>query len=137
MTYEKLLEDQNEELRKKLCLFESMNLLKIPTLEADVWVDRDEFMLHAVFAVLVEFVDNEWDGKCEPYTNDMLEGVTEESKESLSKEFKEKKELYDLYMWWKKEYPELSKDPKWHIDGYNPETEKLMRVLELRKYLWT
>jgi hypothetical protein len=144
MSYESSLEKQNEELQKKLAgaqnqlsRLKACNNLRIPTLNSK-WVDRDEVLLHTVFTVLVEFIEGEWHGKCEQYSKaDYDAEFDKKAKKILYRQNRQKRELYSLYMWWKNVYPELCKDPHWHIRGYETETKKAARVVELRKYLWT
>jgi len=144
MNYVEGLEKQNEELQKKLASAQSQlsrlkacNTLKIPTLDKE-WTDRDEVMLHTVFAVLVAFVEGEWKGKCEQYDKEDYDSEPDiKAKRILYKQNRHKRELYALYLWWKNEYPILREDPMWHIKGYETETKKAMRVVELRGYLWT
>ena len=136
MDYEKGLEQQNEELKQKLAVFENLNVLKIPTLDNE-WTDRDHLMLHAVFAVLSDFIEGEWHGECDQYSKETIKAADKDEREILMKQNKEKKELWKLYRWWKDDFPELDKSAKWHIDGYEIETKKMIRVLELRGYMWT
>lgn len=137
MDYVKTLEQKNDELQKRLAYYESHKTLNIPTIENE-YTDRDEVMLHAVFAVLVEFVEEEWHGVCEQYDQAQIDMETDENgKDTLILQNKEKKDLWELYLWWKNEYPKLWADPHWHFKGYEIETEKAMQVVALRKYLWT
>jgi len=144
MSYAKDLEKQNEELQQKLATaqrqvaaLKSYNYIRIPTIE-NKWCDRDVVIMHAVFTVLTEFVEKEWNGKADLYSKeDYRCCTTKAERELLKKQNKEKKELFGLYLWWKNEFPKLQDDPMWHIKGYKIETNKAMRVLELRGYLWT
>jgi hypothetical protein len=131
--YIKKLEEHIEELQDKLAKFEGYNILKIKTLENE-WTDCDHLMLHAIFGILTNFVENEWHGIVPIVENNE---INEGEYVKNNRENAEKRELFDLYLWWKNEYQELEKDPKWHIKGYETETNKAMRVCELRKYLWT
>jgi hypothetical protein len=137
--YVKNLEQSVDELQKKLAEFESAGLLRIPTLSHDDYVDKDYIMLHAVFAILVHFVEDECGGKLKFYLDEDLNNMftNEEERKTLVQSNEDNKKLYDLYLWWKNEYPKLEKDPTWHIKGYDEETAKMNEVINLRKYLWT
>jgi hypothetical protein len=144
MAYIEDIEKQNEELQQKLATaqrqvaaLKSYNKIRIPTIEND-WCDRDIVILHAVFAILVEFVEKEWHGKADTYTReDYRCCTTAAERRVLIKQNKDKKELFKLYLWWKNDFPKLQDSPRWHIDGYKIETKKAMRVIELRGYLWS
>ncbi len=135
--YTEGIEKQNEELKEKLSKFEGRNLVSIPTLKNE-YCDVDYVLIHAIFALLVKFIENEWGGVCNQYDDETINYESDENaKETLRNQNKDKKELFELYLWWKNEFPELEKDPKWHIEGYETETNKAMRVVELRRYMWT
>lgn len=116
------------------------------------WRDNDHVMLHACFALLVDFVENERAFDCHVEWE-----FNEESQ-------KAKNEILELYNWWKKRiekseygdddyYDENSdnfamknrvwadpnkKDFEVNIDGaYEKENEMLHRLINVRKYLWT
>lgn len=132
--YIKQLENQNDELKEMLAKFQSYQTLSIPTMTEEWW-DKDEVMFHAVFTLLERFVEDEWKGVL--YQTDMRENMSDEEIELYRAQDKDRVELFNLYKWWKNEYPKLAKKASWHIDGYDIETKYAMRVLELRRYLWT
>ena len=73
-----------------------MRYLKIHTLEKG-WCDKDYIMLHAVFQLLVDFVEKEKPAKMIDWNWDATHR-------------KAWKEIMSLYKWWKKERP-ARKDP--------------------------
>lgn len=100
-----------------------MKILKIPTLRSRGFIDRDHVLLHAAFAVLVEFWEKEQPGKCWSF---------EESKDK-----QEWLRLKSLYYWWKFCYPiDIEKYPNNHM-YYMLCTERLKELVELRDRLWT
>jgi len=119
--------------------------------------DIDKRMLHANFSLLVEFIEEELfsviciiSSKLENlYATGVLdkEGVVvsffESRKESLinSEEYEnllvEDDEILFLYHWWtvtRKERESSEKDPD---QFYNEDTDMLVRLMKVRKALWT
>ena len=102
------------------------NFLKIKTLDKD-WYDKDIVMLHACFQLLTDCIEVErlyemtdWD------RNDGLKQT--------------KKEIDELYTWWKnrvKEVQDKQVDPINTKNQYEKDTEMLIRLVKLREYLWT
>jgi hypothetical protein len=130
--YIKELEIRCEELQDIIMGFESHHTIKVPTLEPG-FCDRDYALLHASFAILVEFVEGEWHNN--PPFRDMNDATIPGDEVSFTKENNDLKEIMALYDWWKKEYPEFQK--KGMYETYDIENEKLTRLIALRKYLWT
>jgi hypothetical protein len=99
---------------------EPSNILKIDTLD-DSWRDKDSVMLHACFQLLKDCVEKE----------NLLDGHTDweaDEKHSLAK-----KEIQKLYNWWLS-YTESSIP---ETEGYEIETEMLLRLVKIRWALWT
>jgi hypothetical protein len=111
--------------------------LTIPTLKNE-FTDRDYVLLHAMFATLVEFIEGEWKGTVKNQIHRSFKHCTNDAEIAmLRRENDEKLELMKLYKWWKVTYPRLEKSVKHHIHGYDLENEKMKRLIELRKYMWT
>ncbi len=66
--------------------------LKINTLRGGRWHDKDKILLHAVFQLLVDFVEQEQPAKLIDWSADV-------------RHRKAWKEIMSLYRWWKKERP--------------------------------
>lgn len=90
-----------------------MRTLKITTLNPakDGWVDRDMLMLHACFQILVDFVEKE-DGLNQWGNNEVVS------------------ELKHLYNWWKK-------DLHYNIFEYKEAQAHLIRLINVREFLWS
>jgi len=92
-----------------------MRKLKITSLpNINKWIDRDEIMLHACFQILVDFIKIE---KGDVHCN-----------YEAHKEFVD--ELRFLYNWW-----ELRRVK--NILDENEDDEMLLRLMKIRKTLWT
>jgi len=143
----------------KCFLFHRYNVVKAKTLPP-TWVDRDLLLLHSSFAVFCDVIENEkllenigWD-----HTEQIEEMKKEdwEDKQSQAdniKALQEKhehdqkleKELKYLYNWWKVVRPErqeeMSKPSNWDYDKdlkyYEEDTDHLIRLMKIRKTLWT
>ena len=139
--------------------------LQIKTLRKG-WHDKDEIILHAVFQLLVDFMEKERPGETVDWKSD-------------DAPFKAWKELTYLYKWWKttrpqrnspiddksmkippfkfkkipgsefkqmilpdrKEYPEyyrmMNKHSRLENKWYEEDQRNLHRLIDLRNYLWT
>ncbi|MEN7549175.1 hypothetical protein AAG747_14725 [Rapidithrix thailandica] len=97
------------------------NLLTIESLPAK-WMDKDEVMLHACFQLLVDCIEKE-----------EIHKYTDWSHTELHRNVKEEMDV--LYKWWK----ERSKMEHIEVDEKQQEAdnEKLIRLIKIRKYLWT
>jgi hypothetical protein len=91
-----------------------MRNLKITSLPGSKeWVDRDEIILHACFQILKDYIDKE-------------KGDTHCNYEA-HKEFVD--EIRFLYNWWEKRVNDISLD--------KDDDEMLLRLMKIRKQLWT
>lgn len=147
------IKDAKYEVR---CFFFPYNRVKIHNLPS-TWTDRPVVMFHAVFQILVDFVELEhpfimWGDdisgrhlnydemlvnlelKYSPVHNKPLEyepGYYE-------KRYPPFKEILELYKWYKdKEYDKEFED--WELEKAHSTlcTEKMQRVVELRWYFWS
>jgi hypothetical protein len=142
-----------------------MKYLKIHTLEKG-WHDRDEIMLHAVFQILVDFVELEKPGEIVDWNAD------DTHKRAW-------REICELYKWWKTKrparksplddkrlkvpsiifedvpgsdckkmvepdkkkyasyYKALEKEQQQEIKFHEEDQQNLHRLIEIRPYLWT
>ena len=105
---------------------EPSNILKIESLD-EGWSDKDNVMLHACFQLLTDCIEKE-----------QLHQLTDWNQNS---EFHTaKKEIDALYTWWKNRI-ELEDDdeldPIWTENQHEIDTEMLIRLVKIRKYLWT
>lgn len=91
------------------------------------WIDQDNRMFIACFKCLEDFVEKE-----KPFEQTDYEWSDEARQE--------KKEIQELYNWWKVELPALYKQDyttgKWQ-DLEVIEEQMLMRLMKMRKRLWT
>lgn len=100
----------------------AMRELKIESLDEE-WHDKDEVILHACFQLLKDFVEKE----------DL--SITDWDAETDSAAAKN--EIDFLYQWWIRK---LNADAKTGIidkEEYAEEDEMLLRLIKIRRYLWT
>jgi hypothetical protein len=100
--------------------------LHIDTIDSD-WCDKDQVMLHACFQLLTDFVEKE-------NINDITDWEWHEDHKTA------KKEIDELYSWWKERIikdAEGKVDPIWGEGQYDLDNEMLIRLVKVRKYLWT
>lgn len=105
---------------------ESANILKIQTLD-DGWSDKDNVMLHACFQIFIDCIEKE-------KLNDKTDWEQDESFK------KAKKEIDELYVWWKdriKAEKSENIDPIWTKNQHEKDTNMLIRLVKIRKFLWT
>ena len=91
------------------------------------WCDKDIVMLHACFQLLTDYVEDE-----KLFTGDIDWNHDEEHK-------KAKEELEVLYNWWI-ERKGMDLDDKIYDleeEQYEEDNEMLIRLIKVRKYLWT
>lgn len=106
---------------------EKPQILKIDTLE-DNWSDKDRVMLHACFQLLSNCVEQE----------NLLDGDIDWNHTEATKAAQ--KEIQLLYDWWQKR---KSIDKQNAIDlvldkkQYEEDDAMLIRLIKIRRYLWT
>ncbi len=95
-----------------------MRLVKITTLPkaSESWIDRDVIMLHSCFQILVDCVEKE--------------GVDTHCNYEAHKDFVD--EVRFLYQWWK-----IRSDRDWKLNSDDEDDEMLLRLMKIRKSLWT
>jgi hypothetical protein len=135
----------------KSLLFYRYNVIKIKTLGPG-WTDRDCVMVHAMFQVFCNFIEQEepferisWDYgseinriKKEKWKNQREKNRYIRSLERGDKRVKKaKKEMQFLYNWWKKTYPELVKKGIDMDKVSAKENEMILRLINIRGYMWT
>jgi hypothetical protein len=100
--------------------------LKIKTLSGK-WCDKDLVLLHASFQILTDFIKKE-----KPFTTHVDWSHDEKSHAT-------KKEIEELYAWWMKRVKLDSADHINDLDGlqYYKDNEMLIRLIQIRQYLWT
>jgi len=93
-----------------------MRILKLENLPKMTirWVDRDIIMLHACFQILQDCVDKE---------NVDTHSCYKEHKESID-------EIRALYKWWQIRKSDVNSDD-------SKDDEMLIRLMKIRKFLWT
>jgi hypothetical protein len=148
--YIKLLEDQNETLQKtindyvekyeKHCTVSCSHLYG--------YSDKDYIMLHVCFELLVCYVKDELNGKIEIRDEDEMVKQMKESnyhQDAIDLELKmlrennakmiEMKEVYD---WWVNEYITGVHEQKIsYPKQYEIEQAYLLKLINMRQYLWT
>ena len=105
---------------------EPANKLNIQTL-SNGWSDKDNIMLHACFQILSDCIEKE---KLIESTN-----WDEDSNFKLAKQ-----EIDELYRWWKERIVSENDehvDPIWTENQHEKDTKMLVRLVKIRKYLWT
>ena len=101
------------------------NILKIKTLSdrKDDWCDKDVVMLHACFQLLTDCVEDE----------ELLDGYVDwENTEEMRNR---KIEIETLYNWWQER--KEKDEPSSHTSQYEEDNEMLIRLIKIRKHLWT
>ena len=103
------------------------SILTIPTLSNADWKDNDVVMLHACFCLLEDCIENE-----KLLTGDI---DWEHDKELQGR----RDEIQALYDWWKerKKVGEPSLFVPDEKDKYERDDEMLVRLIKIRRYLWT
>ncbi|MTI29262.1 hypothetical protein [Xanthovirga aplysinae] len=101
--------------------------LKIDSLKGE-WCDKDLVLLHACFQLLADCIEKE----------NLLNGHVDwtQNEETILA----KKEIEDLYKWWKervKKELDAEIDPIWTENQYEEDNARLIRLIKVRKYLWT
>jgi hypothetical protein len=100
---------------------EPANVLKIESL-SNVWRDKDDVILHACFQLLKDFVEQE---------KEIIKIIDWENDE----ETKNAKLVIDfLYNWWMKR---VDKDDDLDGKQYEEDNQMLIKLISIRKYLWT
>jgi hypothetical protein len=103
------------------------NQLNISTL-TDGWCESDTVMLHACFQLLVDCIEKE----------QLLNGHVDWTNDEPH--FKAKKEIQELYAWWKERTKKEQNDeidPIWTEKQHEQDTEMLIRLVKIRSFLWT
>lgn len=103
------------------------NLLPISTLSAG-WADKDRVMLHACFQLLCDCIEQE----------ELFEHTNWEQ----SPDFQQaRRDLQELYEWWKER---VAAEPDGTLPDlleqqaqYEQDEHMLLRLVRLRRYLWT
>jgi hypothetical protein len=101
------------------------NLLHITTL-TEGWRDNDNVLLHACFQLLADFVEKELpESRWVNWQQDEHHAAA-------------KKEIDALYAWWKdwQKKPATRSFDEDHED-YEKENEMLIRLINVRMYMWT
>lgn len=103
------------------------NTLHIDTINAD-WCDKDIVLLHACFQLFTDCIEKE-------DLNNMTDWTQDEKFASA------KVEIDELYNWWK---DRVKKENDGKPEGlilsekqYEKDNEMLIRLIKIRKYLWT
>jgi len=99
--------------------------LHINTINGD-WCDKDIVMLHGCFQLLANFVEKEI------------------AKETVDWEYNEptknaRKEMDELYHWWQQRINKEAEgeyDPILNTEQYETDNQMLIRLIEVRKYMW-
>ncbi|MCB0806865.1 MAG: hypothetical protein KDC05_13795 [Bacteroidales bacterium] len=101
-------------------------ILNIKSLSGD-WCDKDIIILHACFQLLTDCIENE-----KLFTGHVEWNHDEEHKNA-------KKELENLYNWWieRKNADLESEINDLENEQYEKDNEMLIRLIKVRKYLWT
>ncbi len=103
---------------------ENPTILHISTLTGE-WCDKDIVLLHGCFQLLVDCIEKE----------KLLTGHTDWDSDD---EFKSAKiEIQALYDWWAKRLADEEVLDELSESQYEKENEMLIRLIKIRKYLWT
>lgn len=126
-------------------------------LKRGVFHEFDTRMLHALFDELVNFVETEFAAETK------LVGLPKSPNQGLAylqwaKQLKyddewcskdhpllgkptpqaiAAQEIFDLYQWWKEKRPMREQEVELYEDQYNEDTEMLIRLVKLRRQIWT
>lgn len=107
-------------------IMEPNNILKIESLDGN-WSDKDNIMLHACFQLFVDCIEKE-------NLNEMTDWNHDDNYRYV------KKEIDELYNWWKSRLEQEIRevvDPIWTENQHDNDTDMLIRLIKIRKYLWT
>lgn len=104
------------------------NILHINTLSEE-WCDKDGVLLHACFQLLTDFVEQETEFIPE-FGNDSYTDWESDEKLRYAK-----KEMLELYHWWKAYQQQEHGLPTWEDDEL--ENQMLKRLIDIRWAMWT
>jgi hypothetical protein len=107
-------------------MMKNPDTLKIQTLSGD-WCDKDIVMLHACFQLLTDCIEEE----------KLLTGNTDWNNDL--EHTNAKKEIEELYNWWTERKKLEQKEGINDLDRsqYQKDNEMLIRLINIRQYLWT
>lgn len=118
----------------KCAVWHKYNVVKCRRL-GPTWCDRDHLLVHAVFQILTDFIDKEKPWQFEASDKEIIDAYSGDGFGDMtyaSTELANWTELKRLYFWWK------GFDPMDDYHGsWDTITENMVRVIRLRKYLWT
>jgi hypothetical protein len=135
-------------------LFFPRNVVRIKTLDRH-WVDADELLLHGLFAIFVDFYENEYMKSCHNHDIDVDEMVADYIKDGYDPDFVKieignaehhnliNKQLLELYNFWTVTRParekEHNKNWKYEQGEKNDleDNQKMHELIELRRTMWT
>lgn len=111
-----------------------MRILKITSLpKSTEWVDRDYVLLHVNFQVLSDFYEKEFLGSYKITADDLPEDYFE-FKESYDVQLAFNAEVKALYDWWQERKKTIYSEDE---DSENIDQQMLIRLINIRKCLWT
>lgn len=118
------------------------NRLTIPTLKAGEWSDKDNVLLHASFALLVAFVEKEWEGldRERRHIEECEASECEATRQWAAQAGRPKyDEVAALYRWWTEERqdPWAAESLREEMRLHELDTEMLVRLARIRGWLWT
>lgn len=114
-----------------------MKYLKIKNLESKVYYDRDYIMFHAVFQILIDFLEKEFfcnSGLNFKYDCFVYDDIIHDMKILDERYIKTMYNMFDLYDWY---YDYIENDDIQAIINDEVINEKIKEVVDLRLYMWT
>lgn len=106
------------------------NVLRIRTLPTR-WTDRDTRMLHACFQLLTDYVKYEEPAEFTMTRDEFIELYRWEDKIDEER-LKVRDTMHELYDWWLKHQTE-----EWCDGADEKEQEMLIKLIQIRRFLWT
>jgi hypothetical protein len=126
------------------------SVVKIERLaDCPCFIDRDVVMFHAMFQILVDFVEKEQPNGIQAFSSKqqnlehiawLLENDSNGTFSDSARQYQSAVEIIDLYDWYKNVHPQLEQRLQSH-DSYESlyaeEQQMLVRLINIRSHLWT
>jgi hypothetical protein len=127
-----------------------LHIESLPSASEESWIDADKVLVHALFQILIDFVENE-----RPYEIGLTARlawhglpIPEEERSydypglDLDKDVEEWRKIYAQYHWWKQHANSLREELEREADTggtslYDELTARLEVLIALRRHYWT
>jgi hypothetical protein len=131
-------------------LSRNLQITSLPSVSEEHWIDADVVLVHALFQILIDFVEKERPYKIGLTARLAWHGlpVPQEERDydypgvDLDADLEEWRQIYALYHWWKQHGSTLRQelDRETYAEktkAYSEMTAKLHILVALRRHYWT